>query len=289
MNFADFAIDSDSDSESGVPPPARPAPTSSPPPPPPPPLDTPAAPQDEADDDEPRLLTTASQRDNLSGAASVNSFNNPPYEPLKPAPAVERTPRTPVAVRSHRSSAAASGRSSQVGTTPPILSAPASSMHSRRGQSIHDALHEDADRQRQAEQDREQLREIDANRRRGKVVTDRGSIGGGSGSTSWVVGGGAEDGDEVENKRASAAEEKPEKKKKFNKELFERLSKPLAIHRKYDEQKQLEQEEKAAEQQKEEQRQKEALAPVTQVKWRVHTRRFQLSDLEQHNDHYHTN
>lgn len=85
----------------------------------------------------------------------------------------------------------------------------------------------------------------------------------------------------------SAVEPKEKKKRGFNKALFERLSKPLASHQRYDEQQRLLKEQQAAEEEAEVQRQKDVLAPVTEAKWETPTPRFRLSDLAEQIDTYH--
>lgn len=78
----------------------------------------------------------------------------------------------------------------------------------------------------------------------------------------------------------------PTTKKKFNKALFERLSKPLVIHQKYEERMKLEKARQAVEAAEKEQQKMEELAPISLVQWKLNAKRFQLRDLELHNEHF---
>eukprot|EP00796_Vickermania_ingenoplastis_P012875 gene12875-8753_t len=270
LNLSEFMIDSDEDSDDAA----------SPPPPPPAPVQlrapTPDSPTPQAPalqhnfnevNEEPVLHQVPSAPSDPPAQptppASVHSHaSSTPFEPAKPAPAVERTPRSWRGSRhsnlSH-SAAVPPEPHSSAQATPPVLSAPTPEPSYSRTSDIHDLLHSDARRRATEASEREELQSLESRGLHG--------AGGASASALHVA-------------ASEAGSDKPHKKK-FNKELFERLSKPLAVHVKYEERRRKEEEEKAAAQQAEAQSKQAVLLPVAEANWRVNRGRFQLSDLPQ--------
>lgn len=269
LNFAEFAIDSDSDSDSEGGAGAKQAA----------PLaedaksDTVLAPIDppaagpETPSHAPLLFPEPSDPVAVGAGSlrSSQSFNNPPYEPTKPSPAVERTPRS--SRTSKRSSVAQSSAAhrpadvslhSSTDRTPPLLTVSTP----QRDQGVHESLYADAQRHATAEMERKELESM-TSRRSLKSTGEQG--------TAQI---------------SQSGEGTAPKKRKFNKALFERLSAPLAIHKKYEEQRQLDLARQEEEAREEERRKQEALAPITQLRWGVNPKRFQWSDLENHNAEY---
>lgn len=131
---------------------------------------------------------------------------------------------------------------------------------------VHDSLYAEASIRASEQNDLEELQKLEAE----KKETQRAN-----GGSSW----------EVDMKGESSTRASKREKVDYT-ALFERLSKPLVCHVKYEEQQKLDKEKKVEQERLAVEQQRAALDPIIRVNWRPELKRFHLSDLETQNDHY---